>query len=96
VDSRAMSRRNFLGLAAGTAAGLALAGCGSSGPSNTGGGGGGGGGGGPSAALVCIGTTQMTIPMSTIMGGTGGNGGTSLGLQGAPGVSTKFIGCSFF
>jgi raffinose/stachyose/melibiose transport system substrate-binding protein len=41
-----MSRRNFLGLAAGTAAGLALAGCGSSGPSNTGGGGGGGGGGG--------------------------------------------------
>jgi hypothetical protein len=40
-----MSRRNFLGLAAGTAAGLALAGCGSSGPSNTGGGGGGGGGG---------------------------------------------------
>ncbi|HEY4725587.1 MAG TPA: extracellular solute-binding protein, partial [Actinomycetota bacterium] len=39
-----MSRRNFLGLAAGTAAGLALAGCGSSGPSNTGGGGGGGGG----------------------------------------------------
>ena len=29
-----MSRRNFLGLAAGTAAGLALAGCGSSGPSD--------------------------------------------------------------
>ena len=37
-----MSRRNFLGLAAGTAAGLALAGCGSSGPSDTGSGGGGG------------------------------------------------------
>jgi raffinose/stachyose/melibiose transport system substrate-binding protein len=37
-----MSRRNFLGLTAGTAAGLALAGCGSSGPSETGGGGGGG------------------------------------------------------
>jgi raffinose/stachyose/melibiose transport system substrate-binding protein len=40
-----MSRRNFLGVVAGTTAGLALAGCGSSGPSNTGGGGGGGGGG---------------------------------------------------
>jgi raffinose/stachyose/melibiose transport system substrate-binding protein len=38
-----MSRRNFLGLA-GTAAGLALAGCGSAGPSDTGGGGGGGAG----------------------------------------------------
>jgi raffinose/stachyose/melibiose transport system substrate-binding protein len=43
VDSRAMSRRNFLGLAAGTAAGMALAGCGSSGPSDKTGGGGGGG-----------------------------------------------------
>jgi raffinose/stachyose/melibiose transport system substrate-binding protein len=42
VDSRPLSRRNFLGLTAGTAAGLALAGCGSSGPSDTGGGGGGG------------------------------------------------------
>jgi raffinose/stachyose/melibiose transport system substrate-binding protein len=40
VDSRPLSRRNFLGLAAGTAAGLALAGCGSSGPSGSGGGGG--------------------------------------------------------
>jgi raffinose/stachyose/melibiose transport system substrate-binding protein len=38
-----MSRRNFLGLTAGTAAGLALAGCGSSGPSDKGSGGGGGG-----------------------------------------------------
>jgi raffinose/stachyose/melibiose transport system substrate-binding protein len=38
-----MSRRNFLGLAAGTAASVALASCGSSGPSDTGGGGGGGG-----------------------------------------------------
>jgi len=43
VDSRPLSRRNFLGLTAGTAAGLALAGCGSSGPSDTGSGGGGGG-----------------------------------------------------
>jgi raffinose/stachyose/melibiose transport system substrate-binding protein len=34
-----MSRRNFLGLVAGTSAGLALAGCGSSGPGDTGGGG---------------------------------------------------------
>jgi raffinose/stachyose/melibiose transport system substrate-binding protein len=38
-----MSRRNFLGVAAGTTAGLALAGCGSSGPSDKGSGGGGGG-----------------------------------------------------
>jgi raffinose/stachyose/melibiose transport system substrate-binding protein len=37
-----MSRRNFLGLTAGAAAGLALAGCGSSGPSDKGSGGGGG------------------------------------------------------
>ena len=43
MDSRPLSRRNFLGLTAGTAAGLALAGCGSSGPSNAGSGGGGGG-----------------------------------------------------
>jgi raffinose/stachyose/melibiose transport system substrate-binding protein len=43
-----MSRRHFLGLVAGTSAGLALAGCGSSGPSDTGGGGGGGGAGGAS------------------------------------------------
>jgi raffinose/stachyose/melibiose transport system substrate-binding protein len=38
-----MSRRHFLGLVAGTGAGLALAGCGSSGPRDTGSGGGGGG-----------------------------------------------------
>ena len=43
MDSRAVSRRNFLGLVAGTSAGLALAGCGSSGPSDESGGGGGGG-----------------------------------------------------
>ena len=42
MDPRTVSRRNFLGLTAGAAAGLALAGCGSSGPSSTGGGGGGG------------------------------------------------------
>ncbi|HEY5927608.1 MAG TPA: hypothetical protein VIV11_38250 [Kofleriaceae bacterium] len=60
------------------------------------GGHGGGGGGGPSAALVCVGSTTMTIPMSTIMGGTGGLGGPSQGFPGATGVSTKFIGCSFF
>lgn len=55
-----------------------------------------GGGGGPSAALVCVGDTTMTIPMSTITGGTGGIGGPSNGNAGANGVSTKFIGCSFF
>jgi hypothetical protein len=38
----------------------------------------------------------MTIPTSTILGGTGGLGGSSPGNAGAPGVSTKFIGCSFF
>jgi raffinose/stachyose/melibiose transport system substrate-binding protein len=42
VDSRPLSRRNFLGLAAGTAAGVALASCGSSGPSDKTSGGGGG------------------------------------------------------
>jgi raffinose/stachyose/melibiose transport system substrate-binding protein len=43
VDSRTLSRRHFLGLVAGTSAGVALAGCGSSGPSDKGSGGGGGG-----------------------------------------------------
>jgi raffinose/stachyose/melibiose transport system substrate-binding protein len=43
VDPKTLSRRNFLGLAAGTAATAALAGCGSSGPSDKGSGGGGGG-----------------------------------------------------
>jgi raffinose/stachyose/melibiose transport system substrate-binding protein len=43
VDSKPISRRNFLSVAAGTAAGLALASCGSSGPSDKGSGGGGGG-----------------------------------------------------
>ncbi|HEV2894184.1 MAG TPA: twin-arginine translocation signal domain-containing protein, partial [Actinomycetota bacterium] len=43
MDPRPLSRRSFLGLAAGTAASVALAGCGSSGPSDTGGGGGDGG-----------------------------------------------------
>src|SRR4029453_2896125 len=44
VASRPLSRRTFLGLAAGTAAGVALASCGSSGPRNKTSGGGGGGG----------------------------------------------------
>jgi raffinose/stachyose/melibiose transport system substrate-binding protein len=43
VDPKTLSRRNFLGLAAGAAATAALAGCGSSGPSDKGSGGGGGG-----------------------------------------------------
>jgi raffinose/stachyose/melibiose transport system substrate-binding protein len=42
VDPRPLSRRNFLGLAAGTTAGLALAACGSSGPTKAGSGVGGG------------------------------------------------------
>jgi raffinose/stachyose/melibiose transport system substrate-binding protein len=42
VDPKTLSRRNFLGLAAGAAATAALAGCGSSGPSDKGSGGGGG------------------------------------------------------
>jgi hypothetical protein len=45
---------------------------------------------------VCIGTSAINIPSSTLMGGTGGNGGTSLGNAGAAGVSTRAIGCSFF
>jgi raffinose/stachyose/melibiose transport system substrate-binding protein len=43
VDPKTLSRRNFLGLAAGAAATAALVGCGSSGPSDKGSGGGGGG-----------------------------------------------------
>ena len=43
VDTGKLSRRNFLGLTAGTAAGMALAACGSSGPSDKGSGGSGGG-----------------------------------------------------
>ena len=43
MDPRTLSRRHFLGLAAGSAAGLALAACGSSGPSDKGGSGGSGG-----------------------------------------------------
>ena len=43
MDPKTLSRRNFLGLAAGTAATVALAGCGSSGPSDKGSSAGGGG-----------------------------------------------------
>ena len=60
------------------------------------GGHGGGGGGGPSAAVVCVGTSTITIPQSMLAGGTGGNGGPSAGNAGLAGASTNAIGCSFF
>jgi len=60
------------------------------------GGEGGGGGGGASAALVCVGSATIAIPMSTVTGGSGGIGGPSLVNPGATGVSTRAIGCSFF
>ncbi|MGE3453819.1 MAG: hypothetical protein AB7O24_01770 [Kofleriaceae bacterium] len=60
------------------------------------GGHGGGGGGGPSAALVCVGTATITIPQSTIKGGTGGPAGISSGNSGAPGLATPSMGCTFF
>lgn len=56
----------------------------------------GGGGGGPSAGLVCLGSSTITIPSTTVTPGTGGNGGPSAGTPGAMGVSTRAIGCSFF
>jgi hypothetical protein len=60
------------------------------------GGHGGGGGGGPSAAVVCVGSSTITIPQSTLVGGTGGTAGPSPGNPGATGVSTRAIGCAFF
>lgn len=60
------------------------------------GGHGGGGGGGPSAAIVCLGTTTVTVPSSTLTPGAGGTGGVSLGFHGAIGLSTTAINCSLF
>jgi hypothetical protein len=48
------------------------------------------------AAVVCVGSSTITIPQSTLMGGTGGAGGPSSGNAGATGVSTRAIGCAFF
>ena len=38
----------------------------------------------------------MTIPQTTLSGGTGGAGGQSQGNPGTTGTSTRAIGCSFF
>ena len=66
MDSRPLSRRNFLGLAAGTAASVALASCGSSGPSDTGGGGGGGGEGGAASYWFLTGAPGEQIRQSSV------------------------------
>ena len=60
------------------------------------GGSGGGGGGGPSAALVCVGTTTITVPQSMLVAGTAGTGGSAPVHAGANGTSANAIGCSFF
>jgi hypothetical protein len=46
--------------------------------------------------VVCAGTATITVPQSTLTGGTGGAAGASPGNPGAPGLSTRSIGCSFF
>jgi hypothetical protein len=69
---------------------------GGSGGSGGAGGSGGGGGGGPSAAVVCTGSATITIPQTTITGGIAGTAGPSAVNPGAPGLSTRSIGCSFF
>jgi hypothetical protein len=46
--------------------------------------------------VVCIGTTNLAVPGSTLNGGAGGAGGASPGLPGAPGLATRTIGCSVF
>jgi raffinose/stachyose/melibiose transport system substrate-binding protein len=63
-----MSRRTFLGVAAGAAAGTALAACGGSGPSQAGAGGGGGGagGGGPTSYWFLTGQPQQGIRENTV------------------------------
>jgi raffinose/stachyose/melibiose transport system substrate-binding protein len=64
-----MSRRTFLSVAAGAAAGTALAACGGSGPSQTGAGGGsggGGGGGGSATYWFLTGQPQQGIRESTV------------------------------
>src|SRR5215207_2840768 len=64
-----MSRRTFLGLAAGAAAGTALAACGGSGPTQTGAGGGtgdGGAGGGGATYWFLTGQPQQGIRENTV------------------------------
>ncbi|MDP9358364.1 MAG: substrate-binding domain-containing protein, partial [Chloroflexota bacterium] len=65
MNPRTISRRNFLGLAAGATAGVALAGCGSSGPGG-GPGGGGGGGGGSTSYWFLTGQPGEGIRMNTV------------------------------
>ncbi len=65
MNPRTISRRNFLGLAAGATAGVALAGCGSSGPGG-GPGGGGGGGGGSASYWFLTGQPGEGIRMNTV------------------------------
>jgi hypothetical protein len=60
------------------------------------GGAGGGGGGGPSVALACLGSSNVTIPSSTLTPGTPGPGGPSTGNPGATGLATMGYNCSFF
>lgn len=60
------------------------------------GGHGGGGGGGPSVAVACVGSSQVTIPQTMLVAGTGGTGGGSSGHAGTAGTAANSVGCSFF
>ena len=81
VDPRTMSRRTFLGLAAGAAAGSALAACGGSGPTQTGAGGGSGGGeggGGGTTYWFLTGQPQQGIRENTVKRFNQANSGTQI------------------
>ena len=81
VESMTLSRRTFLGLAAGAAAGTALAACGGSGPSQTGAGGGsggGGGGGGTTTYWFLTGQPQQAIRENTVKRFNAANSGTQI------------------
>jgi len=76
-----MSRRTFLGLAAGAAAGSALAACGGSGPTQTGAGGGSGGGeggGGGTTYWFLTGQPQQGIRENTVKRFNQANSGTQI------------------
>jgi hypothetical protein len=45
---------------------------------------------------VCIGSTSINVPQTTLTAGAGGAGGASPGNAGATGLSTNAIGCQFF
>jgi raffinose/stachyose/melibiose transport system substrate-binding protein len=73
-----MTRRTFLGIAAGAAAGSALAACGGSGPTQTGAGGGSGGGGSGATYWFLTGQPQQAIRENTVKRFNQANPGTQI------------------